>query len=119
MLSHLQPLCFPRLAVPRRRLRPAAADTASTLPPRRRSRLASLFPPDSDASTHRTVDIAPPRLFAARMHTHVFTYAHTMRDEAASRGFVWNQDLFVPPYIKDRCASPSSLPPFILVVRST
>ncbi|KAF7375586.1 hypothetical protein MSAN_00447100 [Mycena sanguinolenta] len=29
-----------------------------------------------------------------------------------SQGFVWNQDLFVPPYIKDRCAF--LLPSFVL-----
>ncbi|KAJ6489092.1 hypothetical protein C8R45DRAFT_929781 [Mycena sanguinolenta] len=65
----------------------------------------------------RVVDPPPPR----RPHTHAQKARKQHRekrervytlpdfDDSEEPGFVWNQGLFVPPYIKDRCASP--LPP--------
>lgn len=86
-----------------------------------------------DAQDARTVPVAEEKANAATKHKHkkrrskrrpapevrygtlratswanrwaltVFDFGRPILTIRSSQGFVWNQDLFVPPYIKDRC----------------
>jgi hypothetical protein len=59
----------------------------------------------------RAVDPEPetPRRQRKPKHQHVYTLRPILTIHK-SQGFVWNQDLFVPPYIKDRYIASTSPP---------
>ncbi|KAJ6489106.1 hypothetical protein C8R45DRAFT_1097431 [Mycena sanguinolenta] len=79
---------------------PLADDTAPLSPPT--DAQAQAQAQANAKGKQRAVDSPPPRRPHAKK-------ARAAQGEAG--GFVWNQDLFVPPYIKDRCTSP--FPPFL------
>jgi len=63
-----------------------------------------------DKGKQRAVDPEPPtRRRKERRRQQVFTLRPILTIQR-SQGFVWNQDLFVPPYIKDRYVASTSPP---------
>ncbi|KAJ6492492.1 hypothetical protein C8R47DRAFT_1120879 [Mycena vitilis] len=72
-------------------------------------------PPVDVKGKQRAVDPMPappkrrPRSKKQQPRQHVYTLRPILTIQR-SQGFVWNQDLFVPPYIKDRYVASTSPP---------
>ncbi|KAI0288949.1 hypothetical protein BC826DRAFT_1035080 [Russula brevipes] len=66
--------------------------------------------PPSSTGSGKSVPVAHPRSRRPRGRRPTVSVLRPILTIQRSQGFVWNQDLFVPPYIKDRYVASTSPP---------